>query len=292
MPHLTVASHEEKLTVLEFLRRRIPTAPPAYLRQLLKKGKIRSAAAPLAAGEVLAAGDLVQLPASRLLEEMLAQPARPPHGVEILFESREILVVNKGAGLAVHAAGGQEEDNLTQRVRELSRGRGERFLVAPIHRLDLGTSGPVLFGKGREACGQLGRMFMAGGVEKRYLALAAGRLDGQGTLSGMVPAKGKEKAAATGFRALAGNDFTTLLELRLLTGRRHQIRRQLAEYGHPLFGDRRYGGPCPPALQRLFLHCRHLAFVDPFTSLPLTVAAPLPVELARFAASLRLRPAA
>ncbi|NLC70815.1 MAG: RNA pseudouridine synthase [Desulfuromonadaceae bacterium] len=287
MPHLTVATKEKDLTVLEFLCRRIPAAPSAYLRQLLKKGKIRTAAKPLRAEDPVAAEDILLLPAAGRLLEMLAM-GDLGSPVEILYESREILVVDKSAGLAVHAAAGHEEDNLTRRVEEMARRRGEKFRIAPIHRLDLETSGPVLFGKGKKACGELGKLFMDQKVEKLYLALVKGRIDGQGTLVGTVPAKGKEKQAQTAFRSLAASDAATLLELRLLTGRRHQIRRQLADIGHPLFGDLRYGGPCIPGLSRLFLHCRRLAFIDPFSAAPLAIDSPLPRQLVDFAAALNL----
>ncbi|MBN1141211.1 MAG: RluA family pseudouridine synthase [Deltaproteobacteria bacterium] len=289
MPDLTVTADDGALTILEFLERRIPAAPRSYLRQLLKSGKVTAAAGhPLSERETVTAGAILRLPSSRHLLEYLALPARSERELEILFESREILIVNKGAGLAVHAAPGHEADNLTRRVTDMIRDRGERFRIAPIHRLDLETSGPVLFGKGKKACGELGKLFMAGAVEKLYLALAAGRMEGAAILESAVFAKGKEKEAQTRFRVLAANAAATLLELVLVTGRRHQIRAQLAGAGHPLFGDHRYGGPCPPPLGRLFLHCRKLAFTDPFSGTPVAVELPLPEELARFCQVLNL----
>ena len=267
MPQLTVEPSEENLTVLEFLCRRVPGAPSSYLRQLLKKGEVADSSRVLGEGDVLRAGLTVRLPGSHRLQEMLARPPLPGNEVETLFESREILVVNKPAGLAVHAAQGHDGDNLTKRVAELIRRRGDRFRVAPVHRLDLETSGPLLFGKGKKSCAALGKLFMEQRVEKLYLALARGRIDGAGTLTGSVPAKGREKQAATVFRVVAANEEATLVELGLITGRQHQIRRQLADRGHPLFGDRRYGGPCPPGLQRLFSHCGDV-FAIPSAPIP------------------------
>jgi RluA family pseudouridine synthase len=279
MPTLTVKSSEQQLTVLEFLQRRIPAAPRAFLRQLLKKGRVLGETGPLAEQDQLPSGATLRLPDSGRVRELLV--AAPPASaqVRILFESRETLVADKPAGLAVHAGVGHEQDNLTCRLKGLLAERGDRFTIAPIHRLDLETSGPVIFGKGKLACGELGRLFMRDEVEKQYLALVVGRTAGSGTLQSAVPAKGKQKEARTSFRALERTDTASLLELTLHSGRQHQIRRQLADLGHPLFGDRRYGGPCPDILPRTFLHCTHLAFVDPYSGATVVIDSPLPAEL-------------
>lgn len=282
MHTITVEPTETGLTVLELLQRRIPAAPKAYLRQLLKKGKVTGSEGPLSAEQQVEPGQTLNLAQSGRLQELLEASAPSSREVAILFESREILVVDKPAGLAIHASAGHDADNLTARVAELLAKRGDDFQVSPIHRLDLETSGPVLFGKGKRACGALGKLFMNQEIDKYYLALAAGRTAGSGRLESTIPAKGKQKEALTEFRALARSESASLLELLLHTGRQHQIRRQLSEIGHPIFGDRRYGGPCPKNLPRVFLHCRRLAFVDPFSGAQLDIESPLPPELADF----------
>lgn len=286
MQTLTIQPEEQSLTALDFLQQRIPAAPAGYLRQLLKNGKIQGARGPLRASDRLHDETQLRLPDSGRLQELLDAPPPPPSAVEILFETREILVVAKPAGLAMHAGVGHEDDHLTGRVSALLSARGDRFMVAPVQRLDLETSGPVLFGKGKTACAELGRVFMRHEVEKDYLALVQGQLRGEQhagqTLTSTIPAKGKLKEATTDFQVLGRAEGGTLLSLRIHSGRQHQIRRQLAAIGHPLFGDRRYGGPCPAALPRLFLHCRRLAFHDPFNGAPLDFRAPLPSDLHQF----------
>lgn len=219
---------------------------------------------------------------------MLAVPKAQQQPLQILYQSREILVVDKPAGLAIHSSQGHESDNLTARVEKMLREQGLKFNVAPVHRLDLDTSGPVLFGKGKQACGQLGQLFMRQEVEKYYLALVVGKTAGSGRLESTLTAKGKEKQARTDFRALVRNEQASLLELTLHTGRQHQIRRQLADQGHPLFGDKRYQGPCPTELPRMFLHCCRLAFTDPFSGAPISIEAPLPEDLAGFLPQVRI----
>lgn len=276
---LVVEVVEDGLSVLEFLQRRIPAASQGYLRQLLKKGKVTLLSGSLSGGDLLHEADVVHLPDSGRLQELMSVVADPDVEIEILFESRELLVVNKPPGIAVHSSVGHEADNLTGRVETLLAQRGDQFSVAPVHRLDLETSGPVMFGKGRQACSRFGQLFMKNEVEKCYLALVQGKSPGSGVLHSTLTAKGKEKEASSAFQALSRSDSASLLEVRLFTGRQHQIRRQLAALGHPVFGDRRYGGPCPTELSRLFLHCSRLSFVDPFSGASMTIEAPLPDDL-------------
>ncbi|MCK9172450.1 RluA family pseudouridine synthase [Desulfuromonas thiophila] len=284
---IVVSTRQQGQSALEILAAAVPAAGRGYLRQLFKKGRVRCDGQVLAADALLQAGQQLQLAGSARLAELLAAPrqAAEAAGVPVLYESAELLVVDKPAGLAVHG-GAEQTDHLVGRVQTLMTQRGERFAVAPIHRLDRATSGPVLLGKGRKACGELGRLFLRQQVEKCYLALVQGRTAPTGELASLLPAKGKLKEARCGFQALRRSEQASLLQIDLQTGRQHQIRRQLAAAGHPLFGDARYGGPCPPALPRLFLHCSRLAFVDPFSGAPLIFDSPLPAELRVFAETL------
>ena len=282
---LTVQKEEEHLPFLVLLQRRIPLAPVSYLRQLLRQGKIRRGEQVLTAEERLPVGARVLLPESKRLRELLAMTT-----LQILLETRDLLIVAKPPGLAVHASEGHEIDNLTARCQELLKQRGERFSIAPVHRLDLETSGPLLFGKGKAACSALGKLFMDDQVEKHYLALVQGEMSGEQSLQGLVPAKGKLKSARTDVRTLGRNGTATLLEIRLHSGRQHQIRRQLAEIGYPLLGDKRYGGPYPSDLPRLFLHCHRLAFLDPCSGTSIDCEVPLPADLAGYLERCRIIP--
>jgi 23S rRNA pseudouridine955/2504/2580 synthase len=270
---------ESGLFPLALLRRRLPQAPEGYLRQLLRSGRIRQGDVPIDPSQPLVAGARLTLPASRRLLEMTA--ALPV----ILFENDAILAVDKPAGLAVHRGVGHEDDNLLMRVETLLAGRNAPYRAAPAHRLDAETSGPVLFGKGRRACAELGRLFMNDQVEKIYLALAAGKLPDAGVLEGAVPVRGRAKQAATAFRLLDYRQNVSMLELKLLTGRTHQIRRHLAAAGHPLVGDRRYRGPDLTTGNRMFLHCQQLTLPLSPADTKQRICSPLPPELERILAS-------
>nr|WP_320049889.1 RluA family pseudouridine synthase [uncultured Desulfuromonas sp.] len=281
MPQFTVQANETPLSPLSFLQRHISAASKSYLRQLLKKGKVTGPRGLVSEQDQLQEGDVLTLPESGRLSELMAAATQSaaPASVFILYESREILIVDKPSGLAVHSSEGHQERNLADQVDALIRSRGESYQVAPIHRLDVETSGPVLFGKGKKACRELGKLFMCHEVEKNYLALVQGYTAGSGVLLTDVPSKGKMKDAQTSFQAVSRCDQASLLRLVLYTGRQHQIRRQLAEIGHPLFGDKRYNGPGIEGLERLFLHCCQLAFVDPFSGALIEINSPLPTDL-------------
>lgn len=280
-----VKDDDAGLPVLEWLRKHAAAAPVGYLHQLLRRGQIRRCGQSLDGDEILTAGDRIELPASNRLLQLLAKSVP---AVTILVETREALIVAKPAGVAVHRGVGHERDHLSGRVAQLLRLRQAPFRCAPVHRLDAGTSGPVLFGKGRQAIAAFGRVFMDGPTSKHYLALVTGSPPPAGVLDSPVPVRGHDRTACTRFRRVATNGSLSLLELELLTGRRHQIRRQLADAGHPIVGDARYRGTGVAGLDRLFLHCRRLAVGNPFGDGPLVAELALPHDLAKLLEGLGL----
>ena len=267
---------ESDRPLLEALALRVPAAPIAFLRQLCKKQRVNLNGHPAEAGDLVQAGETIAVKNSQRWQECLAQSHLQP--AQILYEDVQCMVLDKPAGLAIHRALGHD-DNLLLRIREFLRLRRETFQVAPIHRLDIGTSGAVLFGKGRAATSQLGQMIMAGQMTKHYLALIEGCITQPGELDSSVPAKGNTKTALTRFRPVANAGRYALLELELVTGRRHQIRHQLAAAGSPIIGDTRYRGKVISDLDRPFLHCHHLAFPQPATGLTVDLRCQLPPEL-------------
>ena len=271
-----ISIFEGERTLLEALALRIPAAPRGYLHQLARKGKILSLGQPLAAETMVASGMRLILPDSARLAELFA--AGGIHPAALLYEDQAALVVFKPAGLAVHRAAGHD-DNLADRVARFLALRHAPYASAPIHRLDIGTSGPVLFGKGRQAAGQYGRLLMDGKLGKGYLALVAGELPEQGELTTPVPEKSVLRPSLARYRRLAMNGRLCLLELELVTGRPHQARRQLADAGWPIIGDRRYGGQAWPGLDHPFLHCHRLCFPALDSGEIRRIASPLPTHL-------------
>jgi len=279
MPEFTIPRQSTGLLLSAWLRQHLPEAPAGYLNQLLRGGRLQIAGEAVFADRALTPGETLRLPESQRLRQLL-QP--PP---QILAETLHYLLAGKPAGLPVHATSAGT-DNLTEQLQRHLHLLGARYRIAPVHRLDIGTSGPVLFGKGRQALATLGRQFQEGSVLKQYLALVTGNPQAQGSLRDAVRAKGRWRPATTGFRVLRRWPHCSLLLLTLESGRTHQIRQQLAAAGHPLAGDLRYGSRLLPELGRPFLHHCRIGFFDPWQDREVRISAPLPCELRQILATL------
>lgn len=219
-------------------------------------GMVRVASRQLRGGEEIVLG--VMEP-ERYQELLLA-------GEDILCEDGDFLAVNKRAGVNSQRTPYQLKGTLEHAVSQYLKGRGIGGEVMIVHRLDRGTSGVVFFPKQRRAAAHISRLLKEGEVEKLYWALVAGRPEKErwtvdlpiakvGSARYGVATPGKE--ARTEFRVVARGEGTALVEARPLTGRTHQIRVHLAHSGHPVAGDRTYGGLTAP---RMMLHCRSMAF--------------------------------
>lgn len=265
---------EAGLSLADWLQRRLPEASAGYLGQLLRSGRIRRNGVSLDRTARIAGGELIELPDSQRLRQLLAA-ARP---CRILRQTEHWLAVDKPAGLPVHRSA-SHQDNLTDRLQALLRREGAPYRVAPVQRLDLGTSGPVLFGKGRKATGELGKLIMQQGMEKLYLAVVDGHTPAQGLLDDPLVIDGKSKPACSSYRTLRQLSDCSLLLVTIATGRKHQIRRHLAAIGHPVAGDHRYRSRLMAPAGRLFLHQCRIGFFDPWQQVPIRLKAPLPADL-------------
>lgn len=220
-------------------------------------------------------------------------PRRVPP-IEILFVDAHIVVANKPSGLLVHRGLDKDDDVAMFRVRDAI---GQH--VHPLHRLDRGTSGALLFARTREAAATLSRAFEEGRVEKRYLALVRGTPPESGTIDYAIPKDegGPRVRAVTRFRRIACStvDRCSLVLAMPETGRLHQVRRHLRHINHPLVGDVTHGSGeinrryrAEYALHRLALHASLLAFEHPATAARVEVSAPVPEDLASALALLAL----
>jgi RluA family pseudouridine synthase len=280
-----ISEFENGQRLIDALQLRIPAAPRAFLQQTIRKGRLRCGGQVLSADLPVSSGMGLTVQVSARFEELAGLSGVPPQ--HLLYEDQHALVVYKPAGLAMHLTPGHD-DNLVDRVVRFVTWRHAPYRVAPVHRLDIGTSGPVLFGKGRWAAGQYGRLLMDGQLSKHYLALVAGNVPSQGRLTSPVAEGGFLKTALTRYRCLAAVRPYSLLDLDLVTGRQHQARRQLADAGWPIVGDRRYGGPPWPGLEHPFLHCHRLCFPDLATQQPRQIEVPLPAQLAEILSAIGL----
>jgi tRNA pseudouridine65 synthase len=209
----------------------------------------------------------------------------PSPPIELLYVDAHVVVADKPSKLLVHRGWDDDDDVALFRVRDAV---GEH--VHPVHRLDRGTSGALLFARTREAARDLSRAFETGTVEKRYLALVRGTPPEEGVIDYAIPRTedGPRVPAVTRFRRVARSpvDRCSLVLATPETGRLHQIRRHMKHIFHPLVGDVKHGSGAinrhyreAYGLHRLALHAWSLAFDHPVTGARIVVVAPIPDDL-------------
>lgn len=210
-----------------------------------------------------------------------------PKGLPILYEDHDILVVNKRHGLLTVNDGKDEEKTayyaLTDYVRRGVEKSNNRIFI--VHRLDKDTSGVIVFAKNEQAKRFLQDQWQT--FSKTYFAVINGILQekegiitsylAENSIHKMYSVKDPEKGklAKTGYKVLQESANYSLLEVDLLTGRKNQIRVHFAEKGHPVAGDKKYGGK-DKTVKRLTLHAASLTILHPFTKVEMTFEAKVP----------------
>jgi 23S rRNA pseudouridine955/2504/2580 synthase len=280
-----------------FLMTRLKGVPKSHVYRLLRKGEVRVNKGRAKPDYRLVAGDEVRLPPVRRPEPGAPTARGRSAGLEletrILHEDDRLIVLDKPTGLAVHGGSGLSHGV----IEALRAARPDAPYLELVHRLDRETSGCLLVAKRRSMLRALHELLREGRVEKRYLALVKGRWElGQvrledrlrKTMRGgerMVTVDDTGKTAASIFRPVEIGAAASLLEVRIMTGRTHQIRVQAAEAGHPLAGDERYGDRDynrrmkELGLGRLFLHAASVGWEDPTSGEWRIFSTPLPEDL-------------
>jgi len=252
--------------------------------------------------------------AVRAGESIVVEPAEaaPLHAsaedipLRVLYEDSDVVAIDKAAGMVVHAGAGIHSGTLVNallhRFSSLS-GVGGGLRPGIVHRLDRFTSGVLLVAKNDAAHHALAEQFAGRQVEKTYIALVHNRVKAEtGRIerpiardpahrTRMTARLGEGRAAWSEYRVVKRFEKFTLLEVRIGTGRTHQIRVHLSGMGHPVVGDTLYGAPARvegmPALGRYFLHAHRIRFRLPSTGEEATVVSPLPRELEEWMAGIR-----
>jgi 23S rRNA pseudouridine1911/1915/1917 synthase len=257
------------------LHSQFPEYSRARLQDWIKQERVKVNCAPARASRVLREGDRVDVEPAEL------PPLRAeaePIPLQVLYEDDDLVAIDKPAGMVVHAGAGVNSGTLVNallaRFQSLSALGGD-LRPGIVHRLDRFTSGVILVAKNDTAHRALAALFAGRQVEKTYLALVHGNVQAdQGRIekpiardprhrTRMTARLNSGRAALTEFRVLQRFAGFTFLEVRIGTGRTHQIRVHLASIGHPVAGDRLYGAPAKPAKteiqpprERFFLHAR------------------------------------
>lgn len=289
------------------LAEQFPDLTRSQLKRYIDEGRVLLSARPAKAGEKLKGGEEIacDIPAPQAATALAE--AIP---LQILYEDRHLIVIDKPAGLVVHPApghaGGTLVNALLHHCTDLA-GVGGELRPGIVHRLDKDTSGVMVATKDDATHLHLARQFKAHSINRRYLALVHGTIQlPSGSIDRpigrhpvlrqkMSSSARQGRHAVTHWRVLRryNGDRLTLLELRLETGRTHQIRVHLSELnlplvGDPVYGDRGRAGNCQDGqlrallqqLQRQALHARLLGFVHPASSRYLEFSSPPPRDLA------------
>ena len=298
-----------------FLMRHLKGVPKSHVYRIIRSGEVRVNKGWASADDRVAAGDWVRLPPVRISERVAEKAdamaatvasGAPARQFSIVFEDDHVLAIDKPAGVAVHGGSGVSFGVIEQ----LRMARPQAAFLELIHRLDRETSGILLIAKKRSALKHLQDQFRERETGKTYLALVLGHwpankkvldkplhkyLLADGERRVKVVAKddpdGMPSLTLVKPRPTRGQDFS-LLEVTIKTGRTHQIRVHLANEGHPIAGDDKYGDfdqnkalmrvVNGPALKRMYLHAWRLQFNHPATGNRIELLAPLPLELEAF----------
>jgi len=280
-----------------FLLGQFKGAPRSLIYRLLRTGQVRINGKRVKPDRRLQENDQVRLPPVRL--DAPADHGSPHPALlaqieaSIVFEDRALLVLDKPSGIASHGGSG-----IGFGAIELMRALRPKDSLELVHRLDRDTSGVLVLAKKRSALTELQALIRAGKLEKRYLALLVGQMGKplihvdapleKFVLQGgerMVRVLPSGKASLSHFKQIERFAAHTYAEIKIDTGRTHQIRVHGAHIGHPVAGDEKYGDKAANqalksvGLQRLFLHAASLRFALKDGAEPYMLSAPLPVAL-------------
>jgi 23S rRNA pseudouridine1911/1915/1917 synthase len=279
----------------QLLRERLPRYSRSRLQEWIRAGRVQVDGRIRRPSYLLRAREIVDVVPAELAP-LRATPEEIP--LAVLYEDDDLVAVDKPAGMVVHAGAGVHSGTLVNallhRFGALSQVGGD-LRPGIVHRLDRYTSGVLLVAKNDAAHRRLAAQFAARQVEKLYLALVHGHMQGDSgrierpiardpvRRTRMTARLESGRAAWSEWQVLRRLDGFTFLSVRIGTGRTHQIRVHLSSIGHPVAGDTLYGAPAKvegkPPLNRFFLHSYRIRFRSPSTGAEIAVVSPLPREL-------------
>jgi 23S rRNA pseudouridine1911/1915/1917 synthase len=287
MPETSVGADAAGVRLDRFLAAREEIGTRARAERLIERGDVLVDGVARPTSHKLAAGSVVVFP-EPAPSEIDLEPAAID--VDVVWEDEHLMVVDKPAGLVVHPAPGTTGPTLVHAL--LGRvGGGERTRPGIVHRLDRETSGLLVVARDDRTLGRLQGMLRRRKIERTYTALVRGRpRSWRGTIEAPIGRDRRHptrisldtdhpRDAVTHFEVAELLERHALLEVRLETGRTHQIRVHLEAIGLPVAGDPTYGHGPELGLERQFLHASALSLPHPWTDEPLMLSSPLPDDL-------------
>jgi len=316
--HLEVSPSDAGQRLDRYLTEQMPDYSRSRIQAWIRDGRVAVDGEAVPSSLKLQGGEKIAVEPAPL-EPLKAKPENIP--LDVIFEDDALIAVNKDAGMTVHAGAGEEAKSgtlvnaLLHRFEQLSTVGGD-LRPGIVHRLDRLTSGVLVVAKTDQAHRALAEQFEHRQVHKTYLAIVHGHVPDPArtppkkgrvvkpekdvwvrleSFIGRDPKRRHRQAitsdgreAVTDYRPLGAGGRFSLLEVRIHTGRTHQIRVHLASIGRPIVGDVLYGAPAEPAQSRFFLHAWRLDCIHPVSGEPLELEAPPPPEFKGLAADLGL----
>ncbi len=302
MNSYTVEPESAGLRLDHYLAARLPQFSRSRIQSWIEEGRAHVDGEARRASWKLRAGERVEVEPAEL-KPLRAEAEDIP--LDVLYEDDDVIAINKPAGMVVHAGAGRIDGTLVNallhRFGALS-GVGGDLRPGIVHRLDKGTSGVILVARSDAAHRALAAQFAARTVRKTYLALVEGIVKSDNGFvdqpitrdptrrTRMTARLSRGRAAHTEFTVRERYTRSTLLEVRIGTGRTHQIRVHMSWLGHAVVGDTLYGAAARAELDRPWLHAWRVEFTSPSTGKKIALEAPLPEELTRYAAGLEPLP--
>ena len=289
MNEIKITAQEQNQRFDKYLLKYFNNVSKAFIYKMLRKKRIKLNSKKASGNEILKDGDLVSMYLSCETINKFAQEKavkKTDQNFTIVYEDKNILICSKPSGLCVHPNKNNPSNTLNDQLlyylyqkNEYKTDKTAVFKPAICNRLDTNTSGIVVMGKTLASVQDLNRAFAGKEIDKYYLCVVKGRLEGNGEIKGYhkknsdntveiydTPADGL-KEIKTLYNAIACKDGMTLLKLKLITGKSHQIRASLKKAGYPVAGDRKYGDAAFNAmlkkrfgLENQLLHCCEIIF--------------------------------
>ncbi len=300
---VTIDEGSEAQRLDNFLIKILKGAPKPLVYRIIRSGEVRVNKARAQPETRLVLGDVVRVPPLRLDAPNPDAPAVPSREFPIVFEDDQLIAINKPAGVAVHGGSGVSSGVIEQ----LRKARPQARFLELVHRLDKETSGILLIAKKRSALTTLQDCFRERTAHKTYAAMVSGvwpvsrkvidvalhkylNADGERRVRVVDADHDAGRRSITLVKVVQQFQLAALLDVTIKTGRTHQIRVHLANEGHPILGDEKYGdfalnkalakGATVKGVkfERMFLHARELRIPHPVTGDELCFAAPMPAE--------------
>lgn len=282
----TVEEDYEKLKIREYLKQ-YQNLSSRLLKSAARERRVKVNGEVVRMNYLVQKGDKIEVNINKV-ETQNIEPEKMD--IDVVYEDIDIIVLNKRPGMVVHPTRSHQTGTLSNGLRYYFKETGQKCIVRLVNRLDMDTSGLVIVAKNQFSHMALSREMQENNVEKCYMAICHGNINNkQGTIDELIGRPTLEsikrevmeegQKSITHYKVMERFDEADLVELRLETGRTHQIRVHLSHLGHPIYGDVLYGVEEREFIDRQALHAYKLVFPHPKTGEKISLKCDIPADM-------------